>query len=122
MRLSKRFLKLIADHILVTPRRLEALSRIDPQHIYVENIRVLLGGSSWVAKLICETAVRQGIFAKRVQVLCPDGAVAETLNAGQPIPETVRCWKEIDGEAEAVRERTDRLDKIEYYAFVKGAA
>lgn len=122
MRLSKRFLKLIADHILVTPRRLEALSQIDPQHIYVENIRTLLGGSSWAAKLICETAVRQGIFAKRVQILCPDGSVAASLNAGQPIPETVRCWTEVDGEAEAVRERTDRLDKIEFYALVRRVA
>jgi hypothetical protein len=75
-----------------------------------------------MAKLICDTAVRQGIFAKKVQVLCPDGSVARTLDAGQPLPETVQCWKELDGELEPVSEPTDRLDKIEFYAMVRRAA
>jgi hypothetical protein len=122
MQLSKRFLQIIGNHFVATPRRIQALSGIDPRRIYVENIRAVLGSSSWVAKLICETAVRQGVFVKKIQILCPDGAVATTIPVGDPVPPTVKCWRDVEGEAETYTESTDRLDKIEFYEFVRGVA
>ena len=122
MQLSKRFLKTISDHFIATPRRIQALSEINPRRIYVENIRAVLGSSSWVARLICETAVRQGIFVKRIQVLCPDGAVAITVPSVDEIPPTVRCWRELDGETEESIERSDRLDRIEFYEYARDVA
>jgi hypothetical protein len=122
MQLSKRFLKVIADRFVVTPQRLAALSKIDPRRIYVENIRALLGSTSWMAKLICDTAVRQGIFAKKIQILCPDGTASAPLDDGDSLPIEVRCWREVDGEMEEIWERTDHLDKIEFYELVRGTA
>jgi hypothetical protein len=115
-------LKTISDHFIVTPRRIQALSQIDPRRIYVENIRAVLGSSVWVAKLICETAVRQGIFVKRIQVMCPDGAVALTVLSADEIPPTVPCRREVDGETEESIECSDRLDRIEFYEYARDAA
>lgn len=122
MRLSKRFLKIISDHFVATPKRMRALSEIDPQRIYLENIRVVLGSSSWVARLICETAVRQGIFVRRIQLVCPDGGVALTVPTEDAIPPMVKCRKEVDGALEESLESSDLLDRIEFYQFVRGAA
>jgi hypothetical protein len=120
MRLSRQFLKIIGDRFIATPNRIKALSKINPQRIYVENIRAILGSTSWVAKLICETAVRQGIFVKRVQVLCPDGSVVLTVSSPKEIPQKVKCWKEVDGELEPSIQESDRLDRIEFYEFTAG--
>jgi hypothetical protein len=121
MQLSKRFLKVIADRFIVTPRRMKALSEIEPDRIYVENIRAVLGGTSWMAKLICETAVRQGIFAKKIQILCPEGG-ATTIDYGEEIPPTIPCQKDIDGTLERINEPTNRLDKLEFYEYIRGTA
>ncbi len=121
MRLSKRFLTVIAENVIATPRRLEALSKLDPQRIYVENVRAVLGTNSWIARTICETAVRQGIFRKRVQILCPDGSVAKTVPDRRSIPPTVRCWREVDGEVEPFVEESARLDTLEFYEYARGS-
>jgi hypothetical protein len=114
----KRFSKIISDHLVATPARLKVFSALDTQHIYVENVRALLGVSTWIARQICETAVRQGLFVKRIQILCPDGAVALTVANEQAVPDEVECWREVDGELEPVAERTERLDRLEFYQLV----
>ena len=119
---SKRFLKIISDRLVATPARLKVFSALDTQRIYVENVRALLGTSTWIARQICETAVRQGLFVKRIQVLCPDGAVALTVDDEKAVPEEVQCWREVDGELEPVAERTERLDRLEFYQLVRPAA
>jgi hypothetical protein len=118
----KQFSKIISAHLVATPARLKVFSALDTQHIYVENVRALLGTSNWIARQICETAVRQGLFVKRIQVLCPDGAVALTVDDEQAVPEEVQCWQEVDGELEPVAERTERLDRLEFYQLVRHTA
>jgi len=122
MLLSNRFFKIISDRLVATPARLKAFSALDTQHIYVENVRALLGTNTWIARQICETAVRQGLFVKRIQVLCPDGAVAVTVTDEKVVPDEVQCWREIDGELEPFAERTERLDRLEFYQLVRTAA
>jgi hypothetical protein len=119
---SKRFFKIISDHLIATPARLRVFSALDTQHIYVENVRALLGTNTWIARQICETAVRQGLFVKRIQVLCPDGTVALTVDDEKAVPEEVQCWREVDGEVEPVAERSERLDRLEFYQLVRPAA
>lgn len=121
MRSSKRFSNIISEHFIATPKRLKTLSLIDPQRIYVENVRALLGTTTWIAKQICETAARRGVFVKRVQLLCPDGG-AYTVEDATKIPETIPCRREVDGEIEEYPERTDRLDRLEFYSFVRKSA
>ena len=93
-----------------------ALAELDPDKIYVENVRSLLGISSQSAVHICETAVRQGLFRRAVEVLCPDGAVATSADTEAGLPPTVRCWVEEDGRFEEVELPTRSLAKIAYYS------
>jgi hypothetical protein len=93
----------------------EAIARLDPNKIYLENVRSVLGVSSGSAARICETAVRQGLFRKYVEVVCPDGAVAVSAEFDAELPETVRCWKEEDGNFEEVEFSTRGLSKTTFY-------
>lgn len=95
--------------------REEAIARLDPNKIYLENVRSALGVSSGSAMRICETAVRQGVFRKYTEVVCPDGAVAASAEFGTQLPETVRCWKEEDGNFEEVEFPTGTLSKTTFY-------
>lgn len=93
--LSPKFLAAIS-RFLPRPNipafRIEALSGLDPHHIYVENVRSILGVSTTEAAAICENAAQQGLFQKKVDVRCPDGAVVATAPSEQELPPTVYCW------------------------------
>jgi hypothetical protein len=93
----------------------EALARLNPEKIYLENVRSLLGVNAGQARKICETAVRQGVFERYVEVLCPDGAVAISAEDESQLPKTVRCWTEEQGEIEQVELPTDNLQKVTFY-------
>lgn len=94
-----------------------ALARLNPEKIYVENVRSVLDISTWRAKEICETAVRQGFFQKRVEVLCPDGVVAASAPSEEQLPPTVICWSEF----EEVEVPTEHLRKNVFYRLVDDA-
>jgi hypothetical protein len=91
------------------------LSSLDPEKIYIENVRSILGVSYSSAMRICETAVRQGLFKRFVEVKCPDGAVAASANTEAELPKTVRCWTETDGHLEEVEFSTESLAKATFY-------
>ena len=93
----------------------QALSRLDPKKIYIENVRSILGVSHGSAKRICETAVRQGIFERRVEVLCPDGVVAASADIEANLPVTVLCWVGIDDHPEEIELPTANLQKTTFY-------
>jgi hypothetical protein len=76
----------------------EAISRLDPDKIYVENVRSVLGVSSTEAERICESAARQGVFDRFIEVLCPDGVVATLADSEAKLPTTVMCWSDEDSE------------------------
>jgi hypothetical protein len=92
-----------------------ALAHLDPDKIYIENVRSVLGVSQREAIDICESAVRQGFFKRGVEVLCPDGAAAASADIETNLPPTVRCWTEEDGHYEEAVLPTDSLQKIRFY-------
>lgn len=118
MKSFERFLSVMIERLanLVPAAKLRAMKQLNPQRIYVENVRSIFGTPTWVARLVCETAVKHGIFVKNVQILCPDGAVAETVPASKAIPLNVRCWEEHEGDLEQVKVSTDGLQRLEVYA------
>jgi hypothetical protein len=75
----------------------EARAKLDPNKIYVENVRSLFRISERSAERYCETAVRQGVFSKFVELRCADGAIVATSKFDQELPKSVRCWTEHDG-------------------------
>jgi len=114
MQLLKKLFQIISNFI---PRseglpEMEAslLTRLNPDKIYVENVRSILGVSYKNALSICETAVRQGVFVKAVEVKCPDGSVAATAPSRDQLPPEVNCWEQEDGHLEPETLNTSELE------------
>src|SRR5687768_6484498 len=93
----------------------QELTRLNPDKIYVENVRSLLGISHRSALGICETAVRQGLFTRGVEVLCPDGSVAVSASREEDLPPTVKCWSQEEGHYQETVLPTKTLQKITFY-------
>lgn len=113
----RQFLSAIAEKLRIDPLagKEAAIAGLDPKKIYLENVRSVLGVSTFQAKLYCETAVRRGIFSRRVEVVCPDGSVAVSASAEAELPEVVKCWQEDGGEFTQVEYATRDLRKVSFY-------
>jgi hypothetical protein len=68
--------------------------------MYVENVRSVFGISERAAQRYCDTAVRQGIFSKFIEVRCPNGSVGASAESEAELPETGHCWQEEEGQVE----------------------
>lgn len=114
--LFQRFLNTISN---VIPERLmgdmDALSKLNPDKFYVENVRAVLGVSTGTAQRLCDTAVRQGTFRRFVEVVCPDGSVAASADSEAQLPETVTCWSEHNGHYDEITMPTRDLTKTVFY-------
>jgi hypothetical protein len=108
------FLRKISNRFPSTIK-LEAMASLDPEKIYIENVRSILGVSSSEAERICETAARQGVFERRVEVLCPDGVIAFSATSEVGLPSVVTCWSNEDGELQEREIPVAILRKVTYY-------
>ena len=115
MSLFDKFLRTISSMFPsgLTAKEAALLAQLDPRKIYVENVLFLLGVSHAKALSILETAVRQGVFEKRVEVLCPDGTVAASAESEDELPDTVHCWTQDDEHEEELL--TKDLRKTVWY-------
>ena len=98
--------------------RATKLAELNPDKIYVENVRGLIGVSHREALRICETAVRQGTFRRFVEVLCPDDVVAASAPTEAELPLVVHCWLDHNGEYEDIELATSGLRKLTFYRLV----
>ncbi|WP_228853281.1 hypothetical protein [Aegicerativicinus sediminis] len=110
---------------IFNPSKLEkAISQLNPDRIYLENIRALLGTNTTIAKLICNTAVRQGYFEKRFAVECgneDDGRIVATYNSQEEIPETITCdLCEMEGKKSTFKKEDLRIYPIYKYIYGNG--
>lgn len=74
-------------------RKLRVLARTNSKRFYVENVRSFFRLNTRVAKLLCEMAVKDGFFQKRIGLECPnDGRIIMSYPANEPIPgEDIKC-------------------------------
>lgn len=91
----------------------------DPDRIYVENIRSFFNIPTRWAKYLCEVAVKQRIFRKKVAVLCKnDQRIIEIYDSKDQIPEIVNCLVcEIEGKKHSFNR--DELETIEFYQLIE---
>ncbi len=101
---------------------LDALEGLDPDRIYVENVRSLLNVSHGRAREICEIAVAQGVFNQYVGVTCPDGSMPVSARDEAHLPSEVRCFVEEEGFTEEVMLATASLPKVVFYRLVDDGA
>ena len=57
-----------------------AIASLNPDKMYVENVRSVLGVSTETAVDACEAAVRQGLFRRRIEIISPDGSIATSAS------------------------------------------
>ena len=92
------------------------LIRLNPDKVYTENVRSLLNISQKRAEKICEQAVRQGLFTRHIEVLCPDGSVATSAQTLQDLPKKVTCWHESNDDFDELEYNIEDLRKTYYYS------
>lgn len=115
--LFEKFLGLISRFVPSGPllRMQEKVAELNPEKIYIENVRHLLDVSAPSAERICETAVRQGVFDRGVEVLDPDGNVVLAVVKPDILPTTVNVWVEESGNLEQVERMTTALKHRTFY-------
>lgn len=113
----EKFLDTISRHFPFDPLAGigDKISALNPDRIYIENVRSILGISHTSAARICETAVRQGAFDRRIELLGPDNAVVLSVGKPQDIPPFVKVWIEETDGIEEVELPTDQLKQRTFY-------
>ena len=72
--------------------RQKLIEQTDPNRIYVENIRSFFGISHGTAKFLCDLAVKQGAFERRIGIMCPNcNTLIGDYGANDAIPRKVTC-------------------------------
>ena len=95
------------------------INQLNPSQIFVENVRSLFKISRIEARTLCEMAVTDKLFEKRVGFICPskscNGRIIGDFKYGSIIPETIDCLicEAEDNEFHAYR--TNDLKRVEFY-------
>lgn len=73
-------------------KRLNLIESTNPDRIYVENIRSFYNLTTPIAKLLCEMAVKENLFKRKVGVQCPNcGRIVKQYNSESEIPSEINC-------------------------------
>jgi hypothetical protein len=95
------------------------IEQLNPTRIFVENVRSLFKISRLEARTLCEMAVNDKLFEKRVGFLCPasccNGRMLADFKFGEEIPETLSCHICEAEENETFEYKTQDLQKVEFY-------
>jgi hypothetical protein len=92
--LLQRFLNLIDETPVgrLVEKKEELIDQLDPERIYVENVRSFFGIPFSLARLLCEMAVREGLFLRRYGVMCPQcDRIITSAESERELPEKLKC-------------------------------
>lgn len=73
-------------------KRVSLLVSTNPDRIYVENVRSFYNLTTPVAKMLCEMAVRENLFTKKIGIECPNcGKIVTQFENEKDIPLSINC-------------------------------
>lgn len=101
---------------------LNSISELNPEKIYVENVRSFLHIPSTLAKFICEMAVVDNVFQSKIGIVCPNTdcrRIIKSYNKLTDIPNEIECEICEHTEHEHFIFNTEKLEKIKYYKLNK---
>lgn len=102
---------------------LQTIKSIDTGNIYVENVRSVYKIPRFAARVLCEMAVIDNVFVKRIGLICPSKDCNQRIIADYSsyldIPEEVVCHICEAEENDTYVYKTSELDKIEFYQLKK---
>lgn len=116
--LFEKFLNLIdrTPFGAIADKKLDIIEKTDPDRIFVENIRAFYNLPHFAAKTLCEIAVKERIFRKKIGLICPnDESIIKSYDIGEKQDETVACEKCLLREEEKYYFDTKDLEKIIFY-------
>jgi hypothetical protein len=100
----------------IVDKKRKIVEKTDPDRIFVENIREFYNLPYIAAKTLCEIAVRERIFKKKIGVICPnDESIIKSYDIEEKQDETVTCTKCLLREEEKYSFDTKDLEKIIFY-------
>lgn len=120
--LSKRLLKIIDDSFIgdIISNKKEIMDRTDPDRIYIENIRSFFNTTFSIAKLLCEMAVKEKMFRKKIGVQCPNcGRIIKSFENENNIDKKFLCESCYHLENDKYEFSRDELKIITYYQLIK---
>lgn len=101
---------------------LQTISTVNPNKIYVENVRSYLKVPTFLARLLCEMAVVDNLFIKKIGIVCPNSnckRILASYTSYESIPETITCSICEDEDQTEYTFQTENLEKIEFYQLKK---
>ncbi len=94
----------------------QLIQATNPERIYVENVRSFFHLPFKAAKILCELAVKEGLFRKKYGVSCPScNRLIKSYNNIAEIPEEVVCEVCQDLEEPKFIFRKKNLEIVEFY-------
>lgn len=101
-----------------TEERVAVLEKMMDGKLYVENVRAFFNIPIENARFLCERGVREGIFNRRVGVLCKNADCRRVLTDAESataLPGQVSCKNCEDMDEAAYRFESKKLDEVTFY-------
>jgi hypothetical protein len=99
---------------------LQTIEQVNPDRIYVENVRSFFNVPRIVAKLLCEIAVVDKSFKKKIGYICPvHKHIIAGFSENEQVPETIICDICEGEECTTFEYKTSDLNTIEFYQLLK---
>ncbi len=99
-------------------RKRKLIEQLNPERIYVENVRQIYNMPNFAAKIFCEMAVIEGIFERKIGIECPNlecGRIILSVNKSSEIPNEVRCMNCEILEKDTFSFSSSKVHQIVYY-------
>jgi hypothetical protein len=100
--------------------QIAVLQKMENDKLFVENVRQFFNITKENAEFLCEQGVREGIFEKRIGVLCSNcNGMIYSSEFGNILPDVVVCENCKELGVGNYKFATSSLDKITFYTFRK---
>jgi hypothetical protein len=101
-------------------KRMNILASTDPNKMYLENIRSFYHIPKSLAQLLCNMAVKERLFIKKIEITCPHcGRCLMEVDKRSEIPESISCDVCELNEVENFEFNPTKLTTMEFYSLNK---
>lgn len=103
-------------------RKAELIEKTDPDRIYVENVRSFFNLPYSTAKRLCDMAVRQNFFRKKIGVFCKNDdckRIISVFDKMEDIPNEIECFVCQANEKEQFVFDKNELEIVEFYQLIE---
>jgi hypothetical protein len=100
-------------------KKLAALEKINPDRFYVENIRSYYGMTTFVAQRLCDEAVNDGKFDRKIGLVCPKcSRIIQSFSNPEEIKQikTISCEICEANEEEVYEYSIEQVQQVEIYS------